>query len=105
MGVDCLSVGAEHIREAWQMLREAELVLGPATDGGYWLVGLSRLVPELFRDMPWSSGALFQRTEEAARRQGLSVALLETLGDIDTEEDWLAYKRKNATRAINKPSL
>jgi rSAM/selenodomain-associated transferase 1 len=91
LGADCPEASADHVREAWRGLREADLVLGPAKDGGYWLIGLSRFVPELFEEMPWSAATLCDRTLVAAKNQNLRVALLETLADIDTAEDWLAY--------------
>ena len=48
-------VTAEDIYEAWRSLRTHDVVLGPATDGGYWLVGLRRPQPQLFHDIPWST--------------------------------------------------
>ncbi len=91
IGADCPYVSAEHIREAWRRLGEVDLVLGPACDGGYWLIGLSRWVPELFEGMPWSTPRLCEETLAAARRAGRAFALLETLLDVDTEEDWRGY--------------
>lgn len=94
IGADCPQVRPEHVCEAWRALGAADLALGPARDGGYWLIGLSRFVPRLFEDMPWSGPTLFERTMEAASSQKLRVAPLETLADIDTAQDWLAWKKR-----------
>ncbi len=75
------------LREAFQHLEASDVVMGPCPDGGYYLIGLSRLVPELFRDMPWSTERVVPETEARARRLGLRLARLPDWGDVDTAAD------------------
>ena len=90
-GTDCLDVTATVVEEAFERLADADVVLGPATDGGYYLIGMSRLHTTLFHDIPWSSPATLHVTLERARTGGLSVALLDERRDIDTADDWRAW--------------
>jgi uncharacterized protein len=92
VGSDCPDVSAADIRTAWAALRSNDVMLGPATDGGYWLIGLRAPQPELFAHMPWSRSTVLKQTLERARELGLSVGLLRELSDVDTVEDWEAVK-------------
>lgn len=94
VGTDCPEMTAADLRDAFDALVELDLVLGPATDGGYWLLGLRRPVPGLFRDIPWSTGTVLSDTEARARAAGLSVGLLRRLSDVDTLEDWRRWLRE-----------
>ena len=89
------------LRAAEQALLVSEVVLGPARDGGYWLLGMRRFHPELLSDIPWSTDAVFQRTLERAAGAGLSVSLLRKLSDIDTDGDWADFVASNSS--INFP--
>ena len=91
IGSDCPAVTAEDIYEAWNGLWTHDVVLGPATDGGYWLVGLGRPQPQLFRDIPWSTERVFIETTKRIRQAGLSVQLLRELQDVDTEAEWRRF--------------
>jgi rSAM/selenodomain-associated transferase 1 len=66
---------------------EHDLVLGPSEDGGYYLIGLRRLHPELFEDMPWSTPAVFEETLRRAGALGLRTAQLPPWYDVDTAVD------------------
>jgi glycosyltransferase A (GT-A) superfamily protein (DUF2064 family) len=83
-------VTAADIEQAWLALEEHDLVLGPATDGGYWLIALQQPQPSLFHDIPWSSEHVLQETLQRATAAGLRVHQLRTLSDVDTAEDWRA---------------
>jgi rSAM/selenodomain-associated transferase 1 len=87
VGSDCPALRAEALDDAFTALETHEVVLGPAADGGYWLLGLSRPAPELFHDMPWSTGVVCERTLRRAAAQGLRVARLATQADMDTPAD------------------
>jgi rSAM/selenodomain-associated transferase 2 len=67
--------------------------LGPAKDGGYYLVGLSRPIPELFRGIPWGTDRVLADSLAVLQRQGCKPALLDPLQDIDRPEDLLAWRR------------
>jgi len=82
-GTDCLDVNRALIVEAFSRLKDHDLVLGPARDGGYYLIGCRILHRDLFENISWSTGAVFQQTMEKASALKLSVSLLETLSDLD----------------------
>lgn len=88
IGSDCPYLTGDDIREAWKALDSADLVLGPAKDGGYWLIGLRRDQPALFTKMAWSSEQVLTETIERAKALGLKTFLLRTLSDVDTRADW-----------------
>jgi len=85
IGTDCPDLGARHITAAFEALTHNDLVMGPASDGGYYLIGLSRAAPKLFRGLAWGTGRVLDQT--LMRSSGLSVARLERLEDLDTVED------------------
>ncbi len=91
IGSDCPVIGVEDIREAWGGLQTHDVVLGPAADGGYWLIGLRQLQPDLFRDVCWSTDYVFAETLRRVQHAGLSVKLLRELADVDTDLDWRAF--------------
>ena len=91
IGSDCPTVTATDIEDAWVALAGHDVVLGPALDGGYWLIGLRAPQPALFTAMPWSTDAVFGETLRRARENGLRVALLRELADVDTEADWTRW--------------
>jgi rSAM/selenodomain-associated transferase 1 len=95
IGSDCPAIIPADIHAAWAALRDYDLVLGPAQDGGYWLIGLRRNEPSLFRWMRWSTGAVCRETIQRARRAGLRLKLLRTLSDVDTGKDWERLKAKS----------
>lgn len=86
VGTDIPALSARHVRLAFEALTSHDLVLGPSTDGGYWLVGCRRPA-RIFDHIPWGSGQVLTQTLAAARKQGLSTVLLPALDDLDTEAD------------------
>ncbi len=93
VGTDCPGLTPEDIAGAFAALAGNEVVLGPAEDGGYWLIGLRQPAPELFQDIPWSTGEVFATTEARARAAGKSVAVLRRQLDVDTLEDWRRWQK------------
>ena len=87
VGTDCPGITVESAERAFTGLRDHDLVLGPAADGGYYLIGLTRRTPELFAGMSWGQGDVLAETLRTAERLRLSVALLDTLHDVDRPED------------------
>ncbi|GAB3547369.1 TIGR04282 family arsenosugar biosynthesis glycosyltransferase [Spirosoma fluminis] len=94
MGSDCFDITPDHIRNAFAALDTVDVVIGPATDGGYYLLGMNQLQPFLFQDMPWSQPELGQLTELALLQHGLTYARLDELTDIDEWADYEAYLQK-----------
>jgi rSAM/selenodomain-associated transferase 1 len=87
IGSDCPEVGVSLVERAFRALERHDLVIGPAMDGGYYLVGLKAPAPGLFQDIAWSTDAVYRQTLDHAARLGLSTAVLERLRDVDTVED------------------
>lgn len=94
IGTDCAEITAELISKAFAALKEQEVVIGPAHDGGYYLLGMRKFVPGLFKDIPWSTDQVAALTKDYLTRHGISFALLPTLSDVDIEEDWDRFKDK-----------
>lgn len=95
IGTDCPSLDSVQLAAALSHLHQADLVLGPATDGGYYLIGLRRFLPEVFQGIDWGSERVLQQTLAIAQSLHLSVALLQPLTDIDRPEDlplWYAIR-------------
>lgn len=92
IGSDCPYLSANDIRLAWNALKSHDLVLGPASDGGYWLIGLCRPCRQLFERIPWSTGAVLRGTLDRARMARLEVKLLRRLSDVDTAADWKQFQ-------------
>jgi uncharacterized protein len=85
IGTDCPALTSAHLQEAADALREHDVVLSAAEDGGYVLIGTREPQPALFEGIAWSTPHVMQQTRVAAPR--LRVRELQTLWDIDTEED------------------
>jgi rSAM/selenodomain-associated transferase 1 len=97
IGTDVPAISRSLLSQAMDLLGSHDVVLGPAADGGYYLIGLSRLIPELFVDMPWSSDRVCTLTEEKARGLGLMTGLLPRQRDLDTVQDLLAILEELGT--------
>ncbi len=89
-GTDIPGFELSHLKKAFHALRENDLVLGPSTDGGYWLMGLKRPA-DLFKGMTWGERDVLKKTLGKARGAGLSTRLLEPLTDVDTPSDLKAH--------------
>lgn len=87
IGCDCPSLSKEHISKAFDALYFNDLVLGPATDGGYYLIGIKYPIDELFEDIPWGTDKVFEKTVSLAQQLCLSIEYLEELHDVDRPED------------------
>ena len=93
VGSDIPAIRPGHIAAAFAALGRADAVFGPATDGGYWLVGAKRLprVPQLFGNVRWSNAATLADT--LANAADLKVAFVDRLSDVDDGADYLAWRR------------
>jgi rSAM/selenodomain-associated transferase 2/rSAM/selenodomain-associated transferase 1 len=86
VGTDIPEVTLDTVERAFGKLNEGDVVLGPATDGGYYLMALREPHP-LFEGIPWSSDAVLERTLDRAAEMALRVSRVETLSDVDTRDD------------------
>lgn len=105
VGSDCPRLSAAHLRDALARLATVDVVLGPAADGGYYLVGLrrqtaKRSVPVLFGGLAWGGPDVLAQTLAIAEENGLTHALLETLPDVDRPEDLADAEAALAAREL-----
>ncbi|AJR02535.1 TIGR04282 family arsenosugar biosynthesis glycosyltransferase [Siansivirga zeaxanthinifaciens] len=92
IGSDLPDIMASHINKGLEALKENDVVFGPAEDGGYYLVGLSKMHNAVFDNKPWSQTNLLQETLHELKENLVTFTTLETLNDIDTFEDLIASK-------------
>ncbi len=91
IGSDCPLLQADHLAVAFAKLEEYPFVIGPALDGGYYLLGMRQFSPEVFEHIEWSTDAVFSATLENIKALGQTCFQLPPLPDVDTEADWKAY--------------
>ncbi len=87
IGTDCPDLNSQILTTAFEQLQIFNLVLGPAIDGGYYLIGLQQPVSELFTNIHWGTAEVFAKTVEIAQNLHLSRSYLQLLADIDRPED------------------
>jgi hypothetical protein len=105
IGTDIPEITNIIIQKAFDVLQQKHMALGPAKDGGYYLIGLkgnslTKTIPDLFTGIPWGSGDVLEKTIKIATHSGLSFTLLEVLRDVDHPEDLMIWERlqhKNPT--------
>ena len=96
IGTDCPLMSASYVTQAEVALDTADVVVGPAEDGGYVLIGCKRAEPALFRDIDWGTDKVLEQTLRAASQAQRSVAMLDTLWDVDRPEDWQRFLAMDA---------
>ncbi|MBU0697455.1 MAG: TIGR04282 family arsenosugar biosynthesis glycosyltransferase [Bacteroidetes bacterium] len=87
IGSDCYDLTQEIIEEAFEKLKNKEVIIGPAKDGGYYLLGLTKLIPQLFTDVAWSTDEVFSATIKALDSLDIAYDTTAVLSDIDVYED------------------
>ncbi len=87
IGSDCPGLGTHHLKTAFQKLDEYDFVIGPAMDGGYYLLGMKAYLPAIFSGKSWSTSNLLTETLETLKKHDKNYFLLEELNDIDTLGD------------------
>jgi len=87
MATDVPSLPPLRVNEALDCAAHRDLVLGPSLDGGYYLIGLRKIIPTCFADMPWGGPAVLVETLRRAQQAGATVSLLEPWYDVDAPED------------------
>ena len=92
IGSDCYQLTTDILREAFETLATHDLVIGPSTDGGYYLLGMRQWHPELFRNKHWSTASVGKDTIAEAERKRLRWRELPTLSDVDEESDLKTMK-------------
>ena len=92
IGSDLPDISPEIIDEGFGVLRNNDVVFGPAEDGGYYLIGMTKPHKFIFENKPWSESCLLETTLKELGKQGVGFSLLQTLNDIDTFEDLKSSK-------------
>jgi uncharacterized protein len=92
VGCDCPGINVDILDAALEQLANWDLVLGPANDGGYYLIGLRKPCQELFRSIAWGSDRVLDQTLGIARCRQLSVFFVSALNDVDRPEDLLKFE-------------
>lgn len=94
IGSDCPTLSTCVLLAAYDKLHESDFVIGPSTDGGYYLLGISKdtviTTPPayLFRDIAWSTASVLSETTKRITERQHSIAFLEELTDVDEAQDW-----------------
>ena len=99
IGSDSPSLPASYISKAFELLEQNDVVLGPAVDGGYYLVGQRRYVPELFEGIDWSQPEVLQQSVQQLARSNVSLGLLDPWYDVDSYAD-LLYLRGHVSALL-----
>ncbi|HZH38006.1 MAG TPA: TIGR04282 family arsenosugar biosynthesis glycosyltransferase [Flavisolibacter sp.] len=87
IGSDCLELSADNVKEGYSLLQDNDFVIGPAKDGGYYLLGMRHRLKPVFDAINWSTSNVFQQTVEKINLLQNSLALLPVLADIDVVGD------------------
>lgn len=91
IGSDCPYITSQIIDHSFHLLSNNDVILGPAIDGGYYLLGMKSTSPSIFESMPWSESNLYEKTIEKLNQLNFTHSSLIQLEDIDTEEEWNRY--------------
>ncbi|VAW63868.1 Glycosyltransferase [hydrothermal vent metagenome] len=91
IGSDCPPINQKYIQQAFNALKQCDIVFGPAEDGGYVLIGANKIEPLVFENINWGSHQVLQQSLNNCQTSAYNTHLLDTLWDIDTPED---YKRR-----------
>ncbi|WP_017259161.1 TIGR04282 family arsenosugar biosynthesis glycosyltransferase [Pedobacter arcticus] len=87
IGSDCYELSQRDIEDSFQSLKTKDAVIGPAKDGGYYLLGLNKMIPQLFSDIAWSTNEVYRTTVNVLENLRISYHVGITLSDIDTIDD------------------
>lgn len=87
IGSDCYELQTHHLKHAFSLLRENDAVIGPAKDGGYYLLGMKKVLSEIFQNKDWGKSEVFEDTMQDFKELQLNIAVLPELNDVDREED------------------
>lgn len=101
VGTDVPDLSSDVILNAFSKLELFDVVIGPCTDGGYYLLGMKQSIPEIFENIKWSTDTVFKSTIKKLDQLNLSYLVLDEFQDIDTEDDlnnWLSKSNKTCFR-------
>lgn len=93
IGTDCPELTGVILDKAFALLEQHDAVIGPAHDGGYYLIGMARACLRVFTAIPWGTAKVLQATLDALKGTGTSWALVDRLVDVDTTEDLVVWEK------------
>jgi len=102
IGSDLPDITVTHINQGLVALKENDVVFGPAEDGGYYLIGQSKMNAMIFKNKPWSKSTLLAETLNELKNNSITYTTLNTLNDIDTYEDLIASKFYQSNIELHK---
>jgi hypothetical protein len=102
IGGDCPELVAAHLAAAFGALEHTAVVVGPAADGGYYLIGMRRPLPALFHGIAWGTSEVRAQTLAIARAESIAVAQLDTLHDLDVPDDLPRWADTPAAREAGR---
>ena len=107
IGTDAPFVNRFTIRESIALLTDADCVIGPATDGGYYLIGMNKFVPEIFSGISWSTKKVFHETMQKVEALGLTASIMKEMSDVDNYNDLISLENRfeNLTEHEKKCTL
>lgn len=94
IGTDCPELNAGIIMNAFAYLNNHDVVIGPAEDGGYYLLGMKRHYTLLFKNINWSTENVFDETITICKKNNINYSFLPVLHDIDEEKDLIYLKKQ-----------
>jgi uncharacterized protein len=100
IGTDCPDLDQTILTKAFNSLQHHDLVLGVAEDGGYYLIGLNRQIPELFQQIAWGTEQVLNQTSKIAQQLNLQVDYLTTLADVDRPQDLKIWQKYSRTKLV-----
>jgi uncharacterized protein len=100
IGTDVPELDVETVRAGFEKLQSCDVVIGPSSDGGYYLLGIKERPYDVFSGISWSTTSVLQETRLLVARQGLTTVLLPEMSDIDTFEDYRSYLRKTGRGGV-----
>ena len=103
MGSDSPTLPVQYVHDAFAALQRAEVVLGPTSDGGYYLIGLSRSNRHLFEEIQWSTSRVWGQTIEILERLGCSYETLPKWYDVDNHSDLIRLSRELSSLNTREP--
>ena len=93
IGIDCPDLDRAILNQAFEALKQQNLVLGRAEDGGYYLIGLNHPCSQIFQHISWGTERVFEETVQIAQQQNLNIHYLTTLADVDRPEDLAIWQK------------
>lgn len=100
IGTDCFQLTSEHLQDSQNALAFSDIVIGPAHDGGYYLIGMCSPAVELFADISWGTPDVLKQTLQRCEAQNYTIQTLQTLADVDTPADLLKVRNSDRFRSV-----